>query len=144
MAVKQKPQEEDQAKPPRTPGTLSSFFGEFVLPLHLPRVVQGGGGWVFPQRKLQIPLVFPRIRKSNLFLLACHPLHGDGAMLGGEWLWGGGQDPQFPGLIPSTPEASSQKRSERRGVWHPKKGGAQEVSQCLLLSREDSGLKRIM
>lgn len=128
MTVKQEPQEDGQAQPPpKAPKTLSSFFCEC-----LPFTSQGCAG------KRQVGLsprssAFPWVRRPNSPLLLCSRPQAWGSATWrelGRWgLWEGERVHCFPALFPSPPEASCQKRSERRRTWCSKKGRDQGVSQ---------------
>ena len=92
------------------------------------RVAPGRGGWIFLQR------VRPSRGLESLTWLESL------TRLSQCWLESGWQagavrrrkDPPFPCFIPSSPEASNQKRSERRGTQRSEKGRDQGVSQDLL------------
>lgn len=122
VAGKREAREEDPAKPPaKAPKTVSSFFGECLLPLSSQPLGEEAG--LSPER---VPLG----GRSDPCLLA-------------SWAGGGSQEegPQFPDFIPSPPETGNQERRERRGTWHSKTGGGQGVSPCRLSSGEDRAVR---
>lgn len=120
VAIKQEPQEEDLAKPPRAPRTLSSFFSEFVPPSP-PRGCAGRRQGGFLRRKLQIPPVFPRVGKSNSCLLACHPLRGNGAVLGGEGCGVGDRTHNFLASFPAPRKPAIKKEVKEEESVTPRK-----------------------
>lgn len=75
---------------------------------------------------------FPWVRRPNSPLLLCSRPQAWGSATWrelGRWgLWEGERVHCFPASFPSPPEASCQKRSERR-TWCSKKGRDQGVSQ---------------
>ena len=125
--VKQEPQEDGQAQlPAKAPKTLSSFFCEC-----LPRTSQGRAGkrWVGLAARSS---AFPWVRRPNA-PPAVFPPHARGdatwRVLGSWGLREGERVHCSPASFPSPPEASCQKRSERRRTWCSEKGGDQGVSQ---------------
>lgn len=109
VAIKQEPQEEDLAKPPRAPRTLSSFFSEFVPPSP-PRGCAGRrqGGCLL--RKLQIPPVFPRVGKSNSCLSWLVTLSGAMGRCWVERVVGWGTGPTISWLHSQPPGSQQSKK----------------------------------
>lgn len=124
--VKQEPQEDGQAQlPPKAPKTLSSFFCEC-----LPRTSQGRAG----KRRVGLAArssAFPWVRRPDSPLLLCPAPSMGRCHLESSWELGAAgrrKGPLFPASFPSPPEASCQKRGERR-TWCSEKGRDQGVSQ---------------